>query len=307
MFPSVDLSSPPRFAPSRAPHDGAAVALFESRFGALRRTGGLVSLTDLALAFSHLPYENLTKILAWDGGRGGPALRPPRTVMEDHLRLGTGGTCFSLTELLRQLATAAGFSCHPVMAHMRHGANIHCALRVEADGRPYLVDPGYLVRRPLPLDAPGAARVGAAGEVMLVPAGSVAGVPPGVPPGDLDLFTVEDEGPRWRYRLSDRAPGEAEFLGHWRRSFEGVAMRSLLISRRSDEGELLYLHNHKLRRQAAGERSNSNLRVGLEGAVEQLFGIDPEVTRRAAALLREQRAAWLAREQRAAWLAREGR
>jgi arylamine N-acetyltransferase len=119
------------------PHDIArAVALFEERYGATPRHADLVVLTELLARFAHLPYENLSKILAWANGAAAPteARRGPRRVMEDHLALGTGGTCFSLTDLLRCLAGASGFRCYPVMAHMRHGANIHCALRVEAGG-----------------------------------------------------------------------------------------------------------------------------------------------------------------------------
>jgi arylamine N-acetyltransferase len=269
-----------------------AAALFEGRYGPLCRGGSLVGLQDLVRGFAHLPYENLSKILASNAGRSAPRRRSPATVMEDHLELGTGGTCFSLTELLRVIGRAAEFECYPVMAHMRHGPNIHCALRVEADRRAYLVDPGYLVRRPLPLQtSPAHAASPAQGEVLLVPAGTLGSVPSGVPDGDFDLFTVEAEGPRWRYRFSDRAPTEDEFISHWNASFYQPGMRSLLVTQRSEAGELLYLHNHKLRSQGSGHTSTQNIRLELEESVERIFGISPSVTRRAAAVLHELRAA----------------
>jgi arylamine N-acetyltransferase len=276
--------------PCPSPQTRLAVALFEERYRPLPRGSGLSSLIELLSRFSHLPYENLSKIIVWRGERGDPLLRRPLRVMEDHLELGTGGTCFSLTDFLRHLARDAGFSCYPVMAHMRHGPNIHCALRVDVEGRAYLVDPGYLVRRPLALSTarPSIPSLDL-GEPLLVPAGTLSPVPPGIPDGDFDLFTLEAEGPRWRYRFSDRPPDEDVFLHLWRASFNQPAMRSLLASSRTEEGRLLYLHNHKLRRQDRQSKSTQNIRGELEASVEKLFGIDPRVTRQAAAILQELR------------------
>jgi arylamine N-acetyltransferase len=265
-----------------------AVGLFEERYGVTARRGDLGALVQLVERFSHLPYENLTKIIAWDGGRATPRLRGPLPVVEDHLRLGTGGTCFSLTELLRQLLHAAGFVSRPLMAHMAHGDNIHCALRVEAGGRSYLVDPGYVLRTPVAFDS------GAAGSLLLLPAGTCP-LPASVRrplPGELDLFTVDGGAPRWRYRVATHAPSVAEFFEHWRRSFYQPGMSSLLASRRTAEGDLLYLHNHKLRRRRADAQRTLNVRADLERAVAESFGIAPEVTCRAAAIVARIRAGW---------------
>jgi len=265
--------------------DSQAVGLFEERYGASRIGTGVAGLLELLDRFSHLPYENLTKILAWDGGLRPPAPRGPRRVMEDHLALGTGGTCFSLTELLRQLVQQAGLACHPVMAHMRHGANVHCALRVELHGRGYLVDPGYLVRQPQPLTrTPAPFERERPGQARLVPAGSLPGVPDGVPDGDFDLYTLEQEGPRWRYRFADRAPTLEAFLHHWLASFRQPGMRSLLVTQR-DGGDRLYLHNHKLRSRGPGGAVNRNVRQSLDRVVQEVFGIDPGVTAAAHRLL----------------------
>jgi arylamine N-acetyltransferase len=265
----------------------AAVALFRERYR-IPAGRGEPALATLVARFSELPYENLTKIIA---SRSAARLRDAATVMRDHFALGTGGTCFSLTELLRVLAAAAGFVCQPLMAHMRHGANIHCALRVEADGRAFLVDPGYLVRRPLPLGGGDSASAATPGEALLVPAGALGTPRVALPDGGHDLYTLEAEGPRWRYRVSPRPPDPREFERHWRASFDGVGMRSLLATRRSAAGELLYLHNHKLRRQRGVERRTLNVRAELEREVAAAFGIDPRVTRRAAELLRAARSA----------------
>ena len=306
-----------------------AASLFEERYGLLPHQGTLGDLTELLGRFAHLPYENLSKIIAWNSGLATSdpmapsqiadskinrandtetrvtlhqhlpgqaildrAMRRPVQVMEDHLQLGTGGTCFSLTELLRQLLQMAGFSCYPVMAHMRYGNNIHCALRVNlaihpwggkgCSGAAFLVDPGYLVRQPLPLRTSTVApQALAPGQPLLVPAGSLGPIPPHIPRGDFDLFTVEENGPRWRYRFTDHPPSEDEFLHHWRASFFQPAMHSLFATQRSVEGELMYLHNHKLRRRGSATKVTRNVRADMESTVEQIFGIDRQVTRQA--------------------------
>ncbi len=270
------------------------IALFQQGFGPLPRRATLGTLTDLLARLSPVPYENLTKIIVLDQ-HGGPHLRGPEVVISEHLQLGTGGTCFSLTELMRVLVTSAGFTAYPVMAHMRHGANIHCALIARVGGESYLLDPGYLVRRPLALaPSPGdkAVEGHGLGAPLLLPAGQREGAPPGVPAGDFDLFTLEPEGLRWRYRFSDRAPSPQEFEGHWRASFSQQSMGSLFASTSSADAGRVILHNHKLRCQGQQTKVNHNIRASMPGSVEQYFGIDPRITERAAAIihkLREQR------------------
>lgn len=270
-----------------------AVALFEDRYGSLSRGCSLGDLVELLFRFANLPYENLSKIIAWNGGATSPKLRCPLQVVEDHLNLGTGGTCFSLTECLRLLAKTMGFNCYPVMAHMRHGANIHCALRVEAAGNVFLVDPGYLVQQPLKLSTHhfSVKKPERLGEPILVPAGQWEGVPPETPPGDFDLFTFEIEGPRWRYRFSDQPPSEAAFLTFWEQSFLQPAMCSLIATRRTEGGEFYYLHNHKLRQQQAEAKKTLNVRTELERSVKDAFGISPEITRQAAEIINRLRRA----------------
>lgn len=266
-----------------------AVGLFFQHFGAPGCGGTAADLRQLSRSFSWLPYENLSKILVSAEARP----RLPLEVMAGHLELGTGGTCFSLTELLRVLVTASGLSCHPVMAHMRHGVNIHCALRVEAGNRAYLVDPGYLLPRPLELsERPPEEAPLEVGHPVIVAAGSLQGAPPGVPPGDFDLFTREQDGYKWRYRFSDQAPSKEEFLTHWRQSFDLPGMRSLVATRRDADSSRVYLHNHKLRRQGPANKSTRNVRSCLETTVEEAFGIAPRVTRQAHAILARRKERW---------------
>jgi len=271
--------------------DPQAVALFEERYGTVSVERGVDGLATLVRRFAGLPYENISKILAWEAGALQPHPRRPRQVMTQHLELGTGGTCYSLTELLRQLVQSRGLDAYPVMAHMRHGPNVHCALRVELRGRAYLLDPGYLVGEPLPLE-PSREADWRLGEAHLVAAGSLPGVPETVPrvEGELDLFTMEPDGPRWRYRFTDQAPSRAAFERHWLESFHLPGMRSLVVTRRDQDGQRLYLHNHKLRVRGPKRRINRNIRETLAPTVRELFGIDDRVASAAWELLATRRA-----------------
>ena len=105
---------------------------------------------SVAAAFSSLPYENLTKILKHDR-EGGVARRGPEEVIRDHIRLGSGGTCFSLTAALLHVLRALGLRAEPILADRHYGENTHCALLVWLDGEPHLLDPGYLILKPLAL------------------------------------------------------------------------------------------------------------------------------------------------------------
>src|SRR5579862_4890429 len=92
-------------------------------------------LTDVASAFSRLPFENLTKIIKdAEAGRVEEARRTPGEVLEDHWTLGTGGTCFALTSTMLHLVRALGFQAEPILADRSYGADTHSAFLVWLDG-----------------------------------------------------------------------------------------------------------------------------------------------------------------------------
>lgn len=109
-------------------------------------------ITSIATAFSQIPYENLTKIIKADSVVGAAsAMRYPDELIADHLRWGTGGTCFSLTAAIVALYDALGIEAHPLLADRHYGVDTHCGL-VVIDGSDWLLlDPGYLLFTPVPL------------------------------------------------------------------------------------------------------------------------------------------------------------
>jgi hypothetical protein len=85
------------------------------------RRASMEWLQEILAGFSHLPYENLSKIIKfWQYGENETQrLRLPQEVIEDHLRSCLGGTCFSLT-----------FSCKPssrILAFLAMSSWLTCA------------------------------------------------------------------------------------------------------------------------------------------------------------------------------------
>jgi arylamine N-acetyltransferase len=270
----------PEPAPDFCRAFGAEVSLFEGRYGRVGAGPELARLFDLAARFAAIPYENLSKILAFAEAGFRPSPRSPERVMADHLALGTGGTCYSLAELFRCLAEAAGLDARPVLCTTRRGVADHCALVVGAGGARYLVDPGYLLAAPvrLPDVAAGSPAGGdRRGAPHLAPAAGGG--------GGLDLFTLEEEGPRWRYRFSPSPVEPEAFRALWLESFGGLDRRKIVATKRLEDGGVLYLHGHKLRTSGAGGHETRNVRDSLAHAALEGFGISPEVTRRVFAIL----------------------
>jgi len=109
-------------------------------------------LDDVVAAFSILPYENITKIIKQEEyGNPEKARRYPEEVIVSHIQWGTGGTCFSLTSTLLHLVRSLGWNAEYILADRQYGQNTHCALMIEIDNVPHLLDPGYLITKPIPL------------------------------------------------------------------------------------------------------------------------------------------------------------
>jgi arylamine N-acetyltransferase len=193
--------------------------------------------------------------------------------MDDHARLRTGGTCFSLTNTLRRITTDLGFTAYPVMADMRHGENIHCALLVELGDRRYLLDPGYLVAEPVPLRSHTATEIRFPGSRLEYrPLGSGR---------EFELHTVNERGETaLRYRLRPRRIPENDFIRYWLESFDAPGMNSLYLNRITSEGRLS-AHNLNLRIDSGRGKMNVKLCDNYDEAIAERFDIEPRIARRA--------------------------
>jgi arylamine N-acetyltransferase len=252
---------------------------FFSHFNLPSQPKSLNDLQIILAAFASLPYENLSKIIRLhQHGEDAARLRLPEDVFEDHRRWNLGGTCFSLTFFLHALLLHRGYACYPVMADMRAGCNVHCALIVRLDGAKYLTDPGYVLDRPL-LVEPAHLRTyhtEFTGVELRFDAAAQR----------FHLNTFNQRETKWRYSFVDRPTPQAEFLAHWQASFSRNSMHALCLSRARRDG-LLYIHGAFMRESSWQGKRNRNIRNTMHRAIEENFGIPAALVEQAQAALQE--------------------
>jgi arylamine N-acetyltransferase len=261
-------------------HD-ESVRLFLRHYNLLSsRQPDLVVLQEILASFSHLPYENLSKIIKFHrhGGQEAERLRLPEEVIEEHLRMRLGGTCFSLTFFLQAILLHHGFLCYIVMGDMKVGKNIHCAMVVLLNGVKYLVDPGYLLRQPLAFDPnrPRLYHTEFTGVELRFNLAHEA----------YEVFTFNRQEMKWRYRFVDRPTPPEEFLQHWQASFHRNSMNTLCLTRATDE-ELIYIRKDFMRITNWDGKRNVSIKGKCHAAIQQVFGIAPEYVEQALSALRE--------------------
>ncbi len=208
------------------PADSPIGSAFLAHFGLARGAPDAALLERVARAFAQLPYENLTKIIKYcREGSSDAALREPGEVLDDHVRLGTGGTCFSLTALLLHLLRSFGYEARPVLADRRYGPDTHCAALVDLPGGTHLIDPGYLLFKPVPIDAREPRHIVTPfNELVLSPAAG----------GKLDLATRRQGAETYRLTYKPAGADAAEFMRAWHESFSWDMMRYPLLTRVTD-------------------------------------------------------------------------
>lgn len=236
-------------------------------------------LQEIIEKFATIPYENISKIIKlnnlWEAET---KIRLPEEIMGGHISNRLGGTCFSLTFFLQTILTLNGFGCYPVMADMRAGRNIHCCLVVTLGGRKYLVDPGYLLHWPMEInpDRPRLYRTEFAGvELRYDPESQY-----------YNLFTFDEKETKWRYRFQDRPTPPEEFLQHWHASFWKPTLHGILLTRVIKEG-FIYVHKTFMRETTFQGKRNINIKKNYHAAIQDIFGINPQLVEQAQAALKE--------------------
>lgn len=268
----MDGQKTPILDPSR--HTDA-VERFKTLFSVSDNPPGLDFLETILSDFSGFPYENISKIIKYHRHfEGVERIRLPEEVVEDHARYRLGGTCFSLTYFLQTILIQTGFGCYPVMADMRSGKNVHCALVLTLDGRRYLVDPGYLLSQPMELNVekPRMYRTPFSGvELVFRPEQEV-----------YDLYTFDRSEMKWRYRFRDRPVSAETFLRHWLSSFGWSSMHGLCLTR-IEKNRMIYVHKTFMRETYLGEKRNVNIKKNYHATIREVFGIVPQLVEEALA------------------------
>lgn len=239
-----------------------------------------VLLTSAARAFARLPFENLTKIIKdAEAGRVEEARRTPAEVLADHWTLGTGGTCFALTSAMLHLVRGLGFEAEPILADRRYGADTHSAFLVWLDGKPHLLDPGYLIVKPLPLPRAGEVRIATPfNELLLIARDDGARV---------ELHTIQDRQQTYRLTFKTAPVDAGDFLRAWDVSFDAEMMRYPVLSRVVGNQQIYFQKQHLLVRGSEQSHRAEIAPDRLIGELARQFQIAPEVVAKALAVLRK--------------------
>ena len=237
------------------------------------------ALFELYHSFSDIPYENVSKIISAGSGSSFHNFRTPAGILDGYLESRLGGTCFSLTNCLYELLLFCGFDCYRVLGDMRHGPDIHCAViaRPQDWSRAFLCDAGYLLPEPLEMQSDGTSQTrGTIYEYHLESLDSGA---------RYALYTLAAAGGlHWRYTIKNHPADDATFNYHWEKSFSAPMNRNLVLTRNSAQGQI-YLHKDNLRINFSGGKKNINLRQRVPSAVNEYFGINPELVAKALEIL----------------------
>jgi len=222
--------------------------------------------------YGRLPYENLSKIIKLNRNRDSNHLRFPDEVIDDHQRFQLGGTCFSLTYFLKTILDTLGFTTDFLMADMNSGKNSHCALILHHDEKEFLIDPGYLLNRPLDLSTSNQ--------------GSNTYLTREPEENRFSLWTPGGKKIKKRYSFSKVATGSKQFFEHWKNSFHLMTMHGICLSKQ-DESGFVYLHNHYIKREGVDIRYKGKFSEEISEIVQKYFNISKEVVRQAEFALKE--------------------
>jgi arylamine N-acetyltransferase len=235
-------------------------------------------LTSVARAFARLPFENLTKIIKeTEAGRREEARRGPREVLTEHWTLGTGGTCFALTSTLLYLVRALGWQAEPILADRRYGADTHSALVVWIDSKLHLLDPGYLIVRPLSLPTDGEVVVETSFNQLILTAQDGG--------ARIDLVTRQNKQTTFRLTYKTKPVDAGEFLRAWDASFEADMMRYPVLSRVEGEQQI-YLQKQHLMIRGVNETQRTEVPPErLIAAIAEQFQLAPQIVAKALAML----------------------
>jgi arylamine N-acetyltransferase len=241
-------------------------------------------LASLAQAFSRFPYENVTKIIRTaEESDPWKRLRTPDVILEEHLRLGAGGTCFSLTNFFERVLAFADVEVSPVLCDRSYGPDTHCALIAAIGTKRYLVDPGYLMDEPLLVPERGeSVQRGPRGTLRLVRLGESR---------QLLLITERAGKRRIRYRLRDLPVSRQQFVGRWIDSFGWAQMRHVCISQQARDTQF-FLRDGLLRSMQPTSHAQERLGAGDLASAATLFGIDPKLVARAHEIVELQKASY---------------
>ncbi|MBN2411397.1 arylamine N-acetyltransferase [candidate division KSB1 bacterium] len=236
-------------------------------------------LEELLIHYAGLPYENISKIVKLHHDFSSPErIRLPEEIMDDYERYHLGGTCFSLTFFLQSLLTIQGFHCYPVIASMQNRPNAHCALIVSLNEKKYLIDPGYLLTKPMELhkNHPRVYRTPHSGVELIFNKNNE----------HFFLRTFDRHQSKWRYFFRDDPVPPDLFLSFWYDSFYKSTMHDICLTKIRNDG-LVYMHKDLLQITNFDGKQKEKIKHNYHAIVHNIFGIDPQLVEQALVAIHE--------------------
>ncbi|MBD3419701.1 MAG: hypothetical protein GF398_06245 [Chitinivibrionales bacterium] len=255
--------------------DQKILASFTNRFGLEPNELSPDDVLDkIANALQALPYENLTKIIKSDAVINvQSAMRFPDEVCADFIACATGGTCFSLTAMFVALLRHFHFEAHPILADRHYGPDTHCALVVRRWAGWALLDPGYLIHRPLALpETVAISHDNGFNTLELVP------VNDGV---RVELYTIVNGNRRLRLTYKTQPVDEAKFRSAWAQSFAWEMMTYPVLTRCTNDVHH-YLQGKVLKERNRERTQRTTLDIEQQGEfITRTIGIKPDILKKA--------------------------
>jgi arylamine N-acetyltransferase len=199
-------------------------------------------------------------------------------VIRDHIEWGAGGTCFSLTSALAKILRSLGWEVEYILADRRYGQNTHCALMVQVDGAPHLLDPGFLIVDPIRLKNEGEHEIRTAFNSLVLA--------PEADRNRVSLSTVRRGSKTYRLTYKTSPVDEGEFLKAWDASFGWDMMKYPLLTSISGSKQI-YLNGTRF--QISDSDSVERRMVPTDNLVDDIaaeFHIHISLVARAVDLLR---------------------
>ena len=246
---------------------------FLNYYNIKQKLPGQLFLEEILEKYTNLPYENISKIIKLNEDFSSEnRIRLPDQVINEHEQFKLGGTCFSLTFYLESILKTLGYNCYPIMADMRNQPNIHCALVVIIDMKKYLVDPGYLLTRPMEIhpDVPRLYRTEHTGVELSFDKSDER----------YHLYTFDRQEKKWRYRFWDRPAPPQDFLRYWQESFYKGTMHGIVMTKIKPDG-MIYMQNNYLKITSIEGQQKQRLKEGYFSTVQNIFGFGPELVEKA--------------------------
>ncbi len=253
---------------------------FEKHFRIPDTEAKLERLSKLVHAFSRIPYENLTKVLKFSQiPQVQQAKRTPGEVLKDHYHLGAGGTCFSLTLTLLQLVRALGFRAEPILADRHYGQDTHCAMIVWIEGQAHLLDPGFLILDPVPLDSKSSTEIQTSfNRISLEPRSDGS---------KLALHTLQNNQSSERLTFKLETVDASQFIRAWDSSFSWDMMRYPVLTH-VQQNEHVYLQKGRVQRRSIETVQREEITSeDLAAFISKEFGLNAQVAEKALTVLKQ--------------------